>query len=188
MTPPPSVVLPALQSSGTGAPRVEEFMAALEVQLRITGRKFNRDELASRLTGRALLWYATTYQSPPTPYAPSHYDLKPILFINCRRRLLTEFSFQQRTPIRRSRALTQGADTVAEYARKYQTLASNAGENVSTEYNRLWWAYGLQPQLCDVAFDLMIEYPAFVKLADAVHAAELKIAGKASFHVKAESA
>lgn len=180
------VVFPTLQFSGTGAPSILNFLAALEAQLLASSKGFHYGEIAGRLTGRALLCYS---------------ELKSTLYVARRELRAGHAGFNQLsnylrnefwdggpTPRRAFRSLTQGADNVAEYAEKYQALAAAIGEDVNRAESRLSWAYGLQPDIRDIAFDLMAEYQGFVQLAEAVHAAELKIACKMSAQVKAKPA
>lgn len=161
---------PPLQFSGTGAPGVEEFVAALEAQLTITGcaSSLRPGHVAAHLTGRALLWYAETTKT-------YHFRNNDDGYRDLRGRLVASFALRESTPHARFRALTQGAGSPAEYAAKYRQLAQGLDEDLDGYFNRMWWAYGLRPELRDFALDRMLELESFAQLSEELHRAHLLV-------------
>lgn len=173
------MVLPSLQFSGVSAPTVEEFMTALEAQIAATRSTRVEGQIASRLSGRALLWYehCTTQPEPHLIHSEQAYNA-------LREQLEDMFSHERSTPQTPFNGLTQGGFTTFEYFEKYRQLAAAAEDGIDNHFRRLWWVYGLQPELRNIGIDRMAIVPIFPLLVHAVHAAEWRLIHKYTPRVK----
>ncbi|EJT46549.1 hypothetical protein A1Q1_04844 [Trichosporon asahii var. asahii CBS 2479] len=168
-----SMVFPSLEFSGIGAPTVEGFIAALETQLEATRSAKVEGQIASRLTGRALLWYVHC-TSPPEANRVHNEEA----YLTLREQLTRMFSRQNRTPQSVFNCLTQGVNSTNEYFEKYCLLALRANEGIDNYFRHVWWIHGLQPELRDFALDRMANYRTFTELVQAVHVAERELLRK----------
>lgn len=165
----PSMVLPPLQFSGVGEPTVEEFVSALDLQIIASGVPRVEAQIASRLTGRAHLWYVHCF-TPPSAHL--HESVEGYRFLQERLR----FTFSRRySHLGALNMHAQGADSVIEYVAKVQAMAHRVGENIDTPYRRMWWIYGLQPDLKDLALNRTWENQTFMQLVESSLDAERRL-------------
>lgn len=111
-------------------------------------RDVNPAQLAGTFDGRARLWYSG-FPSPPGSYEQFAKALKHFPSYTS-----SDGSFHQdlaRNLLHRFRWLKQDR-SVDEYARSYQNAARNTfcKQDVDSEFNRLWFIHGLDPEIRDV--------------------------------------
>lgn len=161
---------PALQQSFSGSfsYRAQDFIALAEANMKPHPTFYNADDrrriiyCVNAFTGRARLWYfewcarkRADTQRPPDWYTVFKEDF------------LEQFSVPKiRTHQWLLRQLVHET-TVASYADMYRKTAQGCREDVNSEFNRLWWVYGLRGQLQQKILDVFPLIDTFAELVDA---------------------
>lgn len=139
--------------------------------------------VANALTGRARLWYvrwaamrehkAPVYSEHGASFNSAWKTYKDKHFETFRRDLVAEFGIPETlTTEFEFRHLTQNRTTVQQYAERWTRLGDNCGEKLDTEYNRLWFIHGLNPQIRDHMLLVFPFHRTFARVVEEATASE----------------
>lgn len=142
---------------------VIEFLALVHANVQVLPRPPQAVYISNLLRGRALLWYAASRTL-------DSYD-------QLQTALIQDFNVEWRSGMsqeRQLRLLQQGFGTVYSYAAEFKRLCNECEEDVDTEYNLRWFAWGLRREVRDLVFTEPGAFGSFARLVSyAEHAAAL---------------
>lgn len=154
--------------SGSFAYPAEDFIALAEANMKPHPTFFNADDrrriiyCVNAFTGRARLWYfewarrkANDHQRPPDWYSVFKDDF------------LEQFCIPKiKTHDWLLRQLVHET-TVGSYAEMFHKTALACKEDVDSQYNRLWWVYGLRGPLQEKILDVFPLLDTYAELVEA---------------------